>query len=74
MPDQTQAEPASPTRADPKLLELLVCPLTRTLLEYDAAGRSWSRAPPSSPIRSATASRSCCRRRRARWSEREPER
>ncbi len=37
MPDQTQAEPASPTRADPKLLELLVCPLTRTLLEYDAA-------------------------------------
>jgi uncharacterized protein len=26
-------------RVDPKLLEILVCPLTKTALEYDAAGR-----------------------------------
>jgi uncharacterized protein YbaR (Trm112 family) len=26
-------------RADPKLLELLVCPLTKTALEYDAAAQ-----------------------------------
>ena len=25
------------TRIDPKLLEILVCPLTKTTLEYDAA-------------------------------------
>lgn len=31
------AEAASPTRTDPKLLELLVCPLTHTPLVYDAA-------------------------------------
>jgi uncharacterized protein YbaR (Trm112 family) len=34
-------EPVSPARAagtiDPKLLEILVCPLTKTTLEYDAA-------------------------------------
>ena len=27
---------AGPGRLDPKLLELLVCPLTKTALEYDA--------------------------------------
>lgn len=27
---------AQPTRIDPKLLEILVCPLTRGPLEYDA--------------------------------------
>lgn len=26
-------------RADPKLLEILVCPLTKTPLEYDAAAQ-----------------------------------
>ncbi|MBI1868767.1 MAG: Trm112 family protein [Methylocystis sp.] len=26
-----------PTRVDPRLLEILVCPLTKTTLEYDAA-------------------------------------
>jgi uncharacterized protein YbaR (Trm112 family) len=31
----TTTEPA--TRIDPKLLEILVCPLTKTTLEYDAA-------------------------------------
>ncbi|KRE06174.1 hypothetical protein ASE63_24605 [Bosea sp. Root381] len=34
MTDDTN-EPA--TRIDPKLLEILVCPLTKTTLEYDAA-------------------------------------
>lgn len=28
--------PAETTRLDPKLLELLVCPLTKATLEYDA--------------------------------------
>jgi hypothetical protein len=27
--------PAEPTRVDPKLLEILVCPLTRATLSYD---------------------------------------
>jgi uncharacterized protein YbaR (Trm112 family) len=31
------AEPREPTRIDPRLLEILVCPLTRSALEYDAA-------------------------------------
>lgn len=30
-------EPAPPTRTDARLLELLVCPLTRAPLMYDAA-------------------------------------
>ncbi len=30
-------EPREPTRIDPRLLEILVCPLTRSTLEYDAA-------------------------------------
>ena len=29
--------PANAKRADPKLLEILVCPLTKAPLEYDAA-------------------------------------
>lgn len=28
--------PAEPTRIDPRLLEILVCPLTRATLEYDS--------------------------------------
>jgi uncharacterized protein len=33
-----QTSPDSPaTRIDPKLLEILVCPVTKTTLEYDAA-------------------------------------
>ena len=28
-------ESAEPTRIDPRLLEILVCPLTKTVLEYD---------------------------------------
>jgi uncharacterized protein len=29
-------EPVEPTRIDPRLLEILVCPLTRATLSYDA--------------------------------------
>jgi uncharacterized protein YbaR (Trm112 family) len=39
VPDTTQSEtpqPVEATRIDPKLLELLVCPLTKETLEYDA--------------------------------------
>jgi uncharacterized protein YbaR (Trm112 family) len=39
-PDTTPDSPAEPghaTRLDPRLLEILVCPLTRSTLEYDAA-------------------------------------
>jgi uncharacterized protein YbaR (Trm112 family) len=32
-------EPREPTRIDPRLLEILVCPLTRSTLEYDAANQ-----------------------------------
>ena len=28
-----------PTRIDPRLLEILVCPSTKTVLEYDAAAQ-----------------------------------
>ena len=31
--------PVEATRIDPKLLEILVCPLTKGPLEYDAAGQ-----------------------------------
>jgi uncharacterized protein len=30
-------DPREPTRIDPRLLEILVCPVTRAALEYDAA-------------------------------------
>jgi hypothetical protein len=33
----TETAPATPAiRLDPKLLEILVCPVTKTTLEYDA--------------------------------------
>ncbi|MFY9655081.1 MAG: Trm112 family protein [Methylocystis sp.] len=31
-----EQETAEPRRVDPRLLEILVCPLTKTTLEYDA--------------------------------------
>jgi uncharacterized protein YbaR (Trm112 family) len=41
MPDTNatpDAEPTQePTRVDPRLLEILVCPLTKSTLEYNAA-------------------------------------
>ncbi len=36
-PDKTETKAA--TRVDPRLLELLVCPVTKTTLEYDAASQ-----------------------------------
>jgi uncharacterized protein YbaR (Trm112 family) len=36
MPDQ-QPETTPVLRVDPRLLELLVCPVTKATLEYDAA-------------------------------------
>jgi uncharacterized protein YbaR (Trm112 family) len=30
------AQPLAPARSDPKMLEVLVCPLTRATLAYDA--------------------------------------
>jgi uncharacterized protein len=37
MSQEPPPPPAETTRIDPKLLELLVCPLTKATLEYDAA-------------------------------------
>jgi uncharacterized protein YbaR (Trm112 family) len=37
MPDAADATPPEATRIDPKLLEILVCPLTKGALDYDAA-------------------------------------
>ncbi len=39
--DRPQAAPpaAEPSKIDPRLLEILVCPLTKTTLEYDAAAQ-----------------------------------
>ena len=31
----TTADAGEPTRIDPRLLEILVCPVTKTVLEYD---------------------------------------
>ena len=35
-PPAAPQRPAEPTHIDPRLLEILVCPLTRATLEYDA--------------------------------------
>ncbi len=37
MNEANEGSTASQTRVDPKLLELLVCPLTKSVLRYDAA-------------------------------------
>jgi uncharacterized protein len=36
IPNAAPENPAQKTRIDPRLLEILVCPLTKTTLEYDA--------------------------------------
>jgi uncharacterized protein len=36
-PQGDAPQPVEATRIDPKLLELLVCPLTKETLEYDSA-------------------------------------
>jgi uncharacterized protein len=38
MSSESSAERPTPS-VDPKLLEILVCPLTKTTLEYDAAAQ-----------------------------------
>ena len=35
VPSSAPTEQAEPTRIDPRLLEILVCPQTKTVLEYD---------------------------------------
>ena len=53
-------------KVDPKLLEILVCPLTKTVLEYDASAHELiSAAPPASPSPSSTGYRACGSRTRA---------
>jgi uncharacterized protein YbaR (Trm112 family) len=37
MADETPTSSVEATRIDPKLLEILVCPLTKSRLEYDPA-------------------------------------
>lgn len=37
--ETASGETASGVRADPKLLEMLVCPVTKTSLRYDAAAQ-----------------------------------
>lgn len=39
MSDTTGESRATERRVDPKLLEILVCPLTKTALRYDAAAQ-----------------------------------
>jgi uncharacterized protein YbaR (Trm112 family) len=36
---QTASRAAEPSHLDPRLLEILVCPLTKTTLEYDASAQ-----------------------------------
>jgi uncharacterized protein len=36
---ETQDKDGKQERVDPKLLEILVCPLTKTTLQYDAAAQ-----------------------------------
>jgi uncharacterized protein YbaR (Trm112 family) len=36
-PTERPADRVDPKHVDPKLLEILVCPLTKSALEYDAA-------------------------------------
>jgi uncharacterized protein len=36
---EASVSPREPERVDPRLLELLVCPLTKTSLVYDAAAQ-----------------------------------
>ncbi len=39
MSDEGAATTSAPPRVDPKLLEILVCPLTKGRLEYDVAAQ-----------------------------------
>ena len=37
--DLPVTQPSEPTRIDPRLLEILVCPVTKTVLEYDVTAQ-----------------------------------
>jgi len=37
--NRTSSQTSEPLRIDPRLLEILVCPLSKTVLEYDAAAQ-----------------------------------
>jgi uncharacterized protein YbaR (Trm112 family) len=52
---------------DARLLDILVCPICKANLEYRKASRNWCASPAGWLSRSATASRSCSRTRRARY-------
>jgi hypothetical protein len=70
-PEQRPPAPPVERRAagdvDPRLLEILVCPLTKTTLEWDAEKQELISRARASPFRCATACRSCWRARRGRW-------
>jgi uncharacterized protein YbaR (Trm112 family) len=38
-PHEMKAQPAEKTAIDPRLLEIIVCPLSKTVLQYDAASQ-----------------------------------
>ena len=52
--DTSQASASKPERTDPRTLELLVCPVSKTALEYDEARQELNsrRANLAYPIRS----------------------
>ena len=52
-------------QVDPRLLEILVCPVTKGPLRLDREKGELSATRPASPIPSATAFRSCCQKKRA---------
>ena len=54
-------------KVDRKLLELLVCPVTKTTLEYDADHQELISRAAKLAYRSATAFRSCWRRKPGPW-------
>ena len=60
-----EPDKSAPRRLDPKLLEILVCPLTKTSLDYDPERQELISRAAGWRIRSATAFRSCCPKKRA---------
>lgn len=38
-PHEMKTQPAEKTAIDPRLLEIIVCPLSKTVLQYDAASQ-----------------------------------
>ena len=61
----TMTLPIEEAGPDPRLLDLLVCPLTKAALRYDRERNELVSEQAARPIRSATVSRSCWSRRPA---------